>query len=66
MGFFVKSNESISEKNFFEFLLNNKSVEYMKTEDNLTVAMDSKMITDEIFCEIEIRFTILHFKLKEM
>ena len=42
MGFFVKSNESISEKNFFEFLLNNKSVEYMKTEDNLTVAMDSK------------------------
>ena len=62
MGFFVKSNESISEKNFFEFLLNNKSVEYMKTEDNLTVAMDSKMITDEIFCEIEIRFTILHFK----
>lgn len=66
MGFFVKSNESISEKNFFEFLLNNKSVEYMKTEDNLTVAMDSKMITDEIFCEIEIRFTILHFKFKEM
>ena len=62
MGFFVKSNESISENNFFEFLLNNKSVEYMKTEDNLTVAMDSKMITDEFFCEIEIRFTILHFK----
>ena len=63
MGFFVKSNESLSgKKNFFEFLLITVSRVHedgRQFDSSNGFKNDNR---DEIFCEIEIRFTILHFK----
>ena len=54
------------EKNFFEFLLIRPVSRVHEDGRQSDYQWIQKMITDEIFCEIEIRFTILHFKFKEM